>query len=302
MRRGLALSLAVDAGIWLAGAARAEPAPEAKAYFDHALGLLRTQHINSPRADWPAIETEARAAMAQAQTTQDTHAAIRLVIERLGERHSFLALPRPSAAASTTQPGAASPAEAPMPAARLLDGGIGLVTLPALGFMTDAAELGNRYRATLRQGLEQIDDGARCGWIVDLRGNGGGNMWPMLQGLDPLLGAGPFGRFLEAKGDTRWRRVAGGVFPVPGDIEETGPAFALQHADAPLAVLFGPRTGSSGEMVAIAFVGRKDVRTFGAPTAGLTTANVVTPLRDGAMLVITISKVGDRTGMSTKAQ
>ncbi len=27
-----------------------------------------------------------------------------------------------------------------------------------------------------------------CGWIVDLRGNGGGNMWPMLAGVGPILG------------------------------------------------------------------------------------------------------------------
>jgi C-terminal processing protease CtpA/Prc len=32
-----------------------------------------------------------------------------------------------------------------------------------------------------------------CGWIVDLRGNGGGNIWAMLAGVGPILGEGELG-------------------------------------------------------------------------------------------------------------
>ena len=31
------------------------------------------------------------------------------------------------------------------------------------------------------------------GWIVDLRTDGGGNMWPMMAGLGPILGEGIMG-------------------------------------------------------------------------------------------------------------
>ena len=51
--------------------------------------------------------------------------------------------------------------------------------------------------------------------------------------------------------------------------------------------MIGPRTSSSGEMTALALVGRSKVRTFGAPSAGFTTTNVPYPLSDGAFLVIT---------------
>ena len=34
------------------------------------------------------------------------------------------------------------------------------------------------------------------GWIVDLRGNFGGNMWPMLLSVEPLIGNGTLGYFV----------------------------------------------------------------------------------------------------------
>src|SRR5205814_1331129 len=56
------------------------------------------------------------------------------------------------------------------------------------------------------------------------------------------------------------------------------------------------RTGSSGEAVAISFIGRPRTRSFGLPTAGLTTANRTIALPDSAMIVLTTSVEADRNG------
>jgi C-terminal processing protease CtpA/Prc len=53
-------------------------------------------------------------------------------------------------------------------------------------------------------------------------------------------------------------------------------------------------------MTALALIGRSGVRTFGAPSAGFTTANVPYPLTDGAFLVITETTVRDRSGKDYK--
>ena len=45
----------------------------------------------------------------------------------------------------------------------------------------------------------------------------------------------------------------------------------------------------------MAFVGRESSRSFGAATAGFTTANVTVPMSDGAILAITTSYARDRT-------
>ena len=271
-------------------AASADP----RGYFEQALALLRQLHINSGTADWDGIAGRGRARLATATQLSDAHDAIRDVIATLGERHSFLR-PPPSggaAAAPAGIPPAASPPTA-LPETRVLDGRFGVVRLP--GFL-GSPEQAERYTAALRAGLTGIDAAGACGWIVDLRGNTGGNMWPMLNGLDPLLGPGPFGAFRTPTGQlTHWVRGPATIAPQPA-LADRAPSFALSSADAPVAVLLGPGTASSGEMVAIAFAGRDGARSFGADSAGFSTANVAIPLSDGATLVITTSFARDRTG------
>lgn len=62
--------------------------------------------------------------------------------------------------------------------------GVTTLTVPALGSVSEDLQM--QYAAAAATG---IDDAARgtCGWIIDLRGNTGGNMYPMLSGLAPLL-------------------------------------------------------------------------------------------------------------------
>jgi hypothetical protein len=45
--------------------------------------------------------------------------------------------------------------------------------------------------------LDQVHPG---GWIVDLRGNSGGDMWPMVAGLGPIIGDGVLGAFVAPDG------------------------------------------------------------------------------------------------------
>jgi len=257
------------------------------AYLEQALGMLRGLHINSASADWPTIEARARASVAGSTQLADAHDAIQRVIADLGERHSFLRPPSPPPT------GGAMPAPA-MPTHALADGRFGVVRLP--GFIGTPEQVA-QYSATLRDGLEEMDStGGVCGWIVDLRGNTGGNMWPMLNGLDPLLGPGPFGIFRAPNGQqTFWVRTAENI-SIGLAATDREPFFTLDAADAPVAVLLGSATASSGEMTAIALAGRSRARTFGAATAGFATANVALPLSDGAMLVITTSYARDRTG------
>ncbi|MEQ1539862.1 MAG: S41 family peptidase, partial [Sphingorhabdus sp.] len=181
---------------------------------------------------------------------------------------------------------------------QLEDGRFGVLTLPALNTIGDQdGKKAIGYSSAVRDGLTTMDEADICGWIIDLRQNRGGNMWPMLRGLDPILGPSPFGMFLKKAGQKEnWVRANGYIFPTSENLPETPVSFNLKHENAPLAVLVGPNTASSGEMVAIAFIGRKDVRHFGRPTAGLTSANTKHALIDGAYLVLTGAGVSDRLG------
>lgn len=275
----------------------AAPTAEATSYLRSALELIQSHHINRNSVNWEAITAEAYERVANAVTTADTYPAIRSILISLGEQHSGLLEPHQVGAVPSSPASEEAPLSFPLPSGRYVEGGIGLVQLPQLDMMVnDGDERGRRYTAALRAALTALDSRDLCGWIIDLRGNEGGNMWPMLQGLDPLLGEEPFGYFVRPTGTAvAWARTPTGIAGELPPLSSGGRSYSLVHQNAPVAVLIGPDTASSGEMTAISLIGRPGVRTFGAPSAGFTTANSIYPLPDGALLVITVTSVRDRT-------
>ncbi len=75
-----------------------------------------------------------------------------------------------------------------------------------------------------------------------------------------------------------------------------GEAYRLKQTSAPIAVLTGPMTGSSGEAMVVAFRGRTNTRSFGQPTSGASSGNLGFQLSDGAAIALTISLFADRDG------
>jgi carboxyl-terminal processing protease len=181
------------------------------------------------------------------------------------------------------------------PSSRRLPAGMGYLALPEhLG----AGEVrgGGRYADAGQAAIRSADTPPACGWIVDLRRNGGGNLWPMLAAVGPLLGEGDAGAFVGPATRARWGYRRGAAEMGGRSMAGVAEAYALQRANVPVAVLTSRLTASSGEAVAIAFRGRPRSRSFGEATQGVPTANVVRRLSDGAMLVLTTAVDADRTG------
>ena len=123
-------------------------------------------------------------------------------------------------------------------------------------------------------------------------------MWPMLNGLAPILGSGPYGAFVTpGSGKRRWIMDRGRIV-IEGTQDHPFAFPTLRARAAPIAVLIGPRTVSSGEMTAVAFRGRPNTRFFGQPTGAYTTANTTVDLEDGALMAITSAFIEDRNGVA----
>ncbi|GAA5514660.1 hypothetical protein Dcar01_03416 [Deinococcus carri] len=184
----------------------------------------------------------------------------------------------------------------PEPRGRLAAPGIGLVTLPECDLNGILAE-GGTYQDRVREILLDLTAQGATRWVVDLRLNLGGNMWPMLAGIGPLAGEGELGAFV--RGEQRWPwSHAGGEASMEGEVLARTPgAFLPPLPDtAPIAVLISPLTASSGEIITLSFLGRPGTRLFGEPTRGLTTSNSLYELPGGAALLITTALDADRTG------
>jgi len=177
------------------------------------------------------------------------------------------------------------------PRGRLLEPGIGYLELPAV---TGNTNILKTYAQTAQQYIRDMDGLGIRHWVIDLRRNGGGDMWAMVVGVQALLGDGAWGFFVLPDGTkTSWlptKSVKSHLL--------LGEAYSLTHPIAAIAVLTSRLTCSAGEFTALAFRGRPDTRSFGEPTAGLPTANQHTILRDGAQLFLTVALGADRTGHS----
>jgi C-terminal processing protease CtpA/Prc len=133
------------------------------------------------------------------------------------------------------------------------------------------------------------------GWIVDLRSNGGGNMWPMVAGLGPILGEGPLGYFIGPTGvETLWEYRNGASTSGGFVVSTVSPPYVLRRQQPRVAVLSDVGIASSGEATLIAFRLRPNPRSFGQPTCGLSTANSTSTLSGGATFTITTSVMADR--------
>lgn len=119
----------------------------------------------------------------------------------------------------------------------------------------------------------------------------------MLAGLSPLLGETTVGYFLEAEGKrTAWRVSRGAAALGEATLVSLYDPAALNLADAPVAVLIGPRTSSSGEAVAVAFRGRPNTHFFGDRTAQVSSGNTAKVMPDGAVILVTAAVFVDRVG------
>ena len=251
------------------------PSPQASArvYLDSALDLIQHQAYYADRIDWPSLRESSHAMIADARQPADTYPAIRRILAALGDRHSHLippdAMARQRSEETRDDYGVTS----------TTFGQVAYVRVP--GFAGAGQAPGAAFAAQIRTSLRTQAENGACGWIVDLRGNMGGNMHPMLAGLRDLLGGDALGFFVNREGRKPWHAMG------------TGEPLLI---NAPVAVLVDGRTASSGEAVLLSFVGRPETRSFGSDTFGVSTVNTVLSLSDGASLALTVGVQADRTG------
>lgn len=181
------------------------------------------------------------------------------------------------------------------PTGHRLPGDIGLIVVPH--FLSPGRE--TDYAAAANHILASVDQPATCGWVVDLRLDGGGSYSPMITAVGPILGNGIFFGMRTHHGREAMAAYQDGHIIHNGrEIANylSDETYALQHLEPPVAVLIGPRTASSGEVATLAFIGRDDTRLFGEPTAGLTTGVQTYPLFDGLVIGLAVTAMMNRTG------
>jgi hypothetical protein len=265
----------------------------ANVYLSEVVTVMETNSINRNKINWSDFRAQVFARAQNAQSIADAYPAISLALGLLDDHHSFYTNASGSGIGNPSGLRCSAPAVSnPIPPAD-----IGYVRVAAFGD-TDIAAV-RAFADSIQDQIRAADRPDLAGWIVDLRGNSGGNMWPMLAGVGPVLGGGVVGYFVPPVGSSSSWTYSGGAATVNGFTQAAvSNAYVLVRSSPRVAVITDARVASSGEAIAISFRARPNTRSFGAATCGLSTANGSFRLSDGAMLFLTTALMADRTGMS----
>ncbi len=259
-------------------------------YINELVITMQQNSINRSRIDWNDFRGQVFQRASGAQTIADLYPAISLALGLLDDHHSFYQAvgtgglgnprgPRCSAATATTPD---------------VPGDIGYVRVGT--FSSAVAGADRMFADSIQDQIRRRDAANLTGWIVDVRGNGGGNMWPMVAGVGPVLGEGVAGFFVFPTGSSAsWSYQGGLALNGTSEIARTTTPYVLLARLAPrVAVLTDNLVASSGEIVVVSFRGRPNTRSFGTATCGLSTVNTPFRLSDGATLQLTTATQADR--------
>jgi len=272
------------------------PAAAAARYVEEALALLAEHSLEYGELDWPALVARVRLQTRGARDVEGAYLAVRYALGELGDGHSYFMTPAQmrrleTAPVSNARTGRPSVAPRGMPIAP----GIGYLQVP--GFAGGEHRAQAAFAADLQSRIAALAADGACGFVVDLRANSGGNLWPMLVGLGPLLGDGEVGAavYPDATRRTFWYRDGKAGLDDFVQLRVNTP-LTLEHAPVPVAVLTGRATASAAEVLAAAFRALPRTRSFGAPTRGVHTSTRVFPLADGAAIVLAVAATSNRNG------
>ncbi len=261
----------------------------AQNYVVEILQIMKEHAITKYDVDWGKIETEVNALAANAKSIQDTYPAINKALELLKTNHSSL----------YSASGKILAYHSDFNCDQLFDinepqiDNIGYIRVDSFSGSNDSSN--QNFSTNIQKEISRQDSATLKGWIVDLRDNSGGNMWPMIAGLGPLLDDGLHGYFIDADEQiSSWGYENGSSYLEENKIVTVEEPYILLNPLPKIAVLSSRRVASSGEATLIAFKKQNNVRVFGTDSCGLSTGNQSFSLSDGSKLNLTTIVMADR--------
>ena len=255
--------------------------PSAERYGKDALATIGKNGIYSGSDDWKSTYEECLKMIENAKSYEDTYPAIKKALSVCGGKHSILMTKSESQSTSDSY-------DEVLPTVSL-NGDIAVIKLPDF---LGTAEAGRKYAKVAEDFIHENRDKIN-GVVLDLRGNTGGDMGPMATAVSSLL---PDGELMYY----HYRSYDVPVTLKDGVISNAGTGGKSLYPDeklkVPVAILTDDMTASSGEALTLCFRGLENVKTFGAPTAGYTSVNMLYSLYDGAQMYLTVAFDKARTG------
>jgi C-terminal processing protease CtpA/Prc len=259
---------------------------------------MQKYYYKKDSVEWDTLIKAARARVENSTSCNEANQTVKWCFQQMKEQHSFIMAPAKAKVYngninSKNEPPSLEKLAGPM-VHEQIEKNIAYLSVPWIASADE--KICTAYADSLQNIIRYYDNLGIDKWIIDLRKNSGGNCWPMLAGLGPLIGNGVHGYFVSAQEKVAFSYADGSAMQGKHVRCTATDPYKTSDRKKQIVLLVSPGTCSAGEIVAIAFKGKKDVYLYGEPTAGLTTANATYKLSDGSLLVLTVGKEADRNG------
>ena len=254
--------------------------PSPQSYVEQAVKAMDSQGIYSDSTEWKAVREETLEKAAHIGSYEEAYPLLESALKAVGGKHSKLIAPGTQKEAAATK------------TPECVMGADGILTIRLPEFTGDSTA-GAQYAKSVHDAIRRHEKDLRSGVILDLRGNTGGDMGPMVAAVSSVLPDGELMHF-GIHGTLRPVTLKQGCVTGGGSTVTVEDPFKVR--DIPVAILQDDMTASSGEATLLCFRGLEYTRTFGGPSAGYCSCNNVIKLYDGAAMLLTMGVDIARTG------
>ena len=233
--------------------AHAQPArrPDSvKVFLDTVIRIMRREALNRDKVNWDSLQNGAYVRSANAANCPALIPAIQYLFEQLHDHHGAIVYRGMHYGARVqgpaysnelmTQVGAIG--GIPKLKTAILENGYGYVLVPSIEIKNQSEN--TMYAQQIKDSICRLNTVKLKGWIIDLRLNPGGSMYPMIGGIGSLIGDGKVGFFADYNNKIQhsWSIKNGEVYYDTTQLTYTVNKCPSKNKHIKIAVLIGPLT------------------------------------------------------------
>lgn len=266
-------------------------------YVNACVDLMQKESLYSNRVNWKMIRDSVDLQLQQASSSRQAEETVIWVFKQLKDNHGFYGGIDTSYRYSKPGPerifshGILEEYKKPRAVkTAMLENGIAYYKMPAVLIGSNTTKM-KQWANLLTDSLCKLEAQQPRAYIIDLRMNNGGNSEPMWQALKNLLGennrtymANARKKILPDENDSATLAYKAAAVPDHP---------CVFRKNIPVAVLIGPGTASSGEIMALSFTTRAHTKLFGEPTIGVANVTNGFPVLDKGYLLLTVGYIAN---------
>src|SRR5436853_6550000 len=255
---------------------------EVRFLIDTTLTIMKTNSVNADKIDWQQLQKDA---LEKAKTINDPNQlgpVMRFILQSINDFHGAFFYKDSTFKWQRNEPPVSDSLmnewkKGVHIKAMMLKDNIGYLRVPFMSYA--GKQKSDEDAQRLNDSLCYLLTNNAKGIILDLRLNGGGNMYPMMLGLEQLQGEEKIGSFVAGKQES-WYIKDNNFLLDTTMLASIVPKCTVNAQNLPVVVLIGRGTGSSGEFLTMSLKGRNNTAFIGTKTAGYVTVITGIPIND----------------------